>query len=98
MSGYFVKNPNSDLDLAFDWGSEFLESGETIDTDQGWSVHPDNPGQNGLTVQSSSSTATMTSAILAGGRSGDAYLISSSIITTTGRDIRRAMTVRVANV
>ena len=98
MSGYFVKNPGTDLDLAFDWSVGFLESGETIDTDQGWTVHPDEPGSNGITVLSSASNSTTTSVILEGGRPGDAYLVSSSILTTAGRDIRRAMTVRVANV
>ena len=98
MSGYFVKNPNTDLDLAFDWSTGFLENGETIASDQGWNVHPESSGAEGITVQSDSSTPTTTSAILVGGRPGDAYLVSSSILTTTGRDIRRAMTVRVANI
>ena len=97
MSGYYVKNPGTVLDLTFDWGVQFLESGETIATDQGWTVHPDDASGGGISVQSSASTSTTTTAFLAGGRAGDAYLVSSSILTSQGREIRRAMTVRVAN-
>ena len=98
MSGYYVKNPGTVLDLTFDWGTQHLDSGETISTDQGWTVHPDDAGTGGLSVQSNTNTTTTTTAFLQGGRPGDAYLVSSSILTSNGREFRRAMTVRAANI
>ena len=97
MSGYFVKNPGTVLDLTFDWGTQHLETGETIGADQGWTIHPDEAVDGGITVQSNVNTSTTTTAFLAGGRAGNAYLVSSSILTSLGREIRRAMTVRIAN-
>ena len=98
MSGYFVKNPTSTLDYTFDWGFQLLEGGETITTDEGWSVDPDDSGDGGLSVLVTASTATTTTAHLTGGVAGAAYLVSSAIQTDQGRRIERSLIVRVANV
>ena len=50
MSGYFLKNPGSLLDYSFDWGFQLFEPGETIETDLGWTVVPDNAVDGGLVV------------------------------------------------
>ena len=97
MSGYFLKNPGSTLDYSFDWGFQMLDGGEVIDTDLGWAVHPDTTVEGGLTIASSSSTPTTTTAILTGGRTGEAYLVSSRILTSQGREVQRSLTVRIAN-
>lgn len=97
MSGYFVKNSTSTLDYTFDWGFQLLEGGETIASDEGWSVDPDDSSTDGLSVASTASTATSTTAHLTGGVAGSAYLVSSAIQTDQGRRIERSLIVRVAN-
>ena len=87
MSGYFVKNPTSNLDYTFDWGFQLLEGGETIASDLGWTVDPDTSASGGLRVDSSVASATTTTANLADGLPGDAYLVSSAIETNRGRRI-----------
>ena len=98
MSGYFVKNPTSTLDYTFDWGFQLLEGGETVSTDEGWTIDPDDSATGGLSLASTSSTLTTTTAHLAGGVAGAAYLVSSAIQTDQGRRIERSLIVRVANV
>lgn len=97
MSGYFVKNPTSTLDYTFDWGFQLFEAGETIATDEGWSIDPSDAGGEGLSVLVTASTPTTTTAHLTGGVAGAAYLVSSAIQTDQGRRIERSLIVRVAN-
>ncbi len=97
MSGYFLKNPGSLLDYSFDWGFQLFEAGETIETDLGWTVVPDETADGGLTVQQTQSTPTSTTAFLAAGRAGHSYLVSSRIRTTNGREVQRSLNVRIAN-
>ena len=97
MSGYFLKSPDSALDFSFDWGFQFLEGGETIQTDLGWTVHPDTVAAGGVVVDSAVSTPTTTTAVLSGGLPGEAYLVSSRIRTTAGREIQRSLTVRIGH-
>lgn len=97
MSGYFVKNPTSTLDYTFDWGFQLLEGGETIASDEGWTVDPDASGAGGLSVLVTASTPTTTTAHLTDGVAGNAYLVSSAIVTDQGRRIERSLIVRVAN-
>lgn len=97
MSGYFIKSPDSTLDYTFDWGFQLLQGGETIATDQGWTIHPDTAPTGGLAIASASSTPTTTTAFLSGGLPGEAYLLCSRIETSGGRTVQRSMTVRVAN-
>lgn len=95
MSGYFVKNPADISDLSFDWGVQHLDPEETIATDLGWSINPTDTG--GISVQSSNHTASTTTAYLEGGMPGEAYLVSSRVVTDRGRELKRATVVRVAN-
>lgn len=96
MSEYLLKNSETTLTHNFDW-AEML-SGETISTDLGWTVHPDTEAAETLAIGATSSTATTTTAQISGGLPGNAYLISSSIQTENGRDIRRSILLRIANV
>lgn len=98
MTGYYVKNPGSELDVTIDWAQQYLHPGETITSDLGWSVRPDFAASGGLAVLSNSSTANSTTARLAAGQPGDAYLVTSAIATSEGREIHRSVTVRVANI
>ena len=96
MSGYFVKNPGTDMIVGFDWAMQDLAPSETIASDLGWSVTPDgDPGT--LITQSEMQNATTTTATVAFGIAGEAYLVTSAIQTSLGREIRRSVSVRVAN-
>lgn len=96
MNGYFVKDPAGVLDLSFDWSVGHLDPGESIATDLGWTVVPDDP-PDGLAIQSNSQAQTTTTAFLSGGVTGDAYLVSSRVATDQGREIQRSIVVRIAN-
>lgn len=98
MSGYFVKNPSSNLDYTFDWGFQLLEGGETISSDLGWTVDPDDSASGGLRIDSTIASATTTTANLTDGVAGNAYLVSSAILTSQGRRIERSLIVRVAHI
>ena len=96
MSGFFVKNPGTDLTIGFDWALQDLAEGETITSDLGWIVTPDgDPGT--LSTQSEVNDATTSTATVTFGIAGEAYLVTSAIGTSLGREIRRSVTVRVAN-
>jgi len=97
MSGYFLKNPGSILDYTFDWGFQLFEAGEVIQTDLGWTIEPDDTATGGLVIDRTTSTTTTTTAFLSGGITGDAYLVCSRVATSLGREVRRSMTVRIAN-
>ena len=97
MTGYFLKNADSTLDYSFDWAAQILTEGETIQTDMGWTVHPDTSGTGGLAIASTSQTTTTTTAFLSGGIPGETYLICSRVQTTGGREVQRSMTVRVGS-
>lgn len=97
MSEYFLKNPASKLDYSFDWGTQILAAGEQISSDLGWTVTPDTAAVGGLAVISASNTQTTTTAVLGGGKAGEAYLVASHIQTTNGREIRRSLTIRIGN-
>ncbi len=97
MSEYFLKNPASELDYTFDWGSQILTGGEQVSADLGWTVTPDEAAAGGLGVVSASNTTTTTTAVLGGGKPGEAYLVASQIQTTNGRKVRRSLTIRIGN-
>ncbi|MHA1528736.1 MAG: phage fiber-tail adaptor protein [Alphaproteobacteria bacterium] len=97
MNEYFLKNPASELDYTFDWGSQILTGGEQITSDLGWTVTPDEAAAGGLVVVSTSNTSTTTTAVLGGGKPGEAYLVASHIQTTNGRKARRSLTIRIGN-
>ncbi len=94
MNGYFIKNPGSDLDHTFEWSAQILDSGETIDADLGWTLHPSDAD---LTIEATTHTGSTTSVRLAGGLPGEAYLVCSNVQTTNDRNIQRSIVVRVAN-
>jgi hypothetical protein len=95
MSEYLMKNPATTLVHSFDW-AEFL-SGETIAVDQGWAIHPDSISTGALVIGGETLSGTTTSAEISGGLPGEAYLISSTIRTDTGREIQRSILLRVAS-
>ncbi len=86
MSGFFVKNTGSDLDHTFEWSAQILDGDETIESDLGWTLHPDDEG---LVVDATNHSPTTTTVRLSGGAQGKAYLVCSNILTTAGRQIQR---------
>ena len=40
MSGYFLKDPNSELELTVDWRAGYFKQGERVRDDLGWSIRP----------------------------------------------------------
>jgi hypothetical protein len=94
MSAFFVKNTGSDLDHTFEWTAQILDGGETIETDLGWTLHPEG---DGLSIGQSAHSPTTTTVRLTGGVPGRAYLVCSNVLTSAGREIQRSILVRVAN-
>ena len=84
----FVKDPDAELDYAFDW-SLWLE-GDTISSSS-WVV------DSGITIvpASESFTDTITRLFLMGGVIGQDYVLTNSIITPAGRSDDRSVEIRV---
>ena len=96
MSFSKLKDPIAVVDYTFNWNDGYLDStsspAETISTST-WSISPaDSPG---LTVDSSSKTATTATAFFAGGVVGQVYLAVNKVVTTGGRTDERSLTLRV---
>ena len=96
MSFQKLKDPVAVVDYTFNWDDGYLDSTsspvETISTST-WSISPaDSPG---LTVDSSSKTATTATAFFTGGVVGMVYQATNKIVTTGGRTDERSLTIRV---
>jgi len=85
----FAKDPSAVVEFSHDWGESYLRSGEAL-TVSSWSVDP-----AGLTVDSSSYTASLASVTLSGGSPGKLYRVSNAVTTTDGRVEERAIAIRV---
>lgn len=89
MSQSFIKDPSAVLDYGFDW-SEWLESGETISSAV-WTV------PTGLTKDSQSESATITTAWLSGGTAATDYSVACKIVTSAGRTEERTIKIYCRN-
>lgn len=88
MPTSFTKDPRAVLDYLIDW-SGWLATAETI-TASTMTVDP-----AGLTVQSTSFTATTATVWLTGGTLGARYTVTNHITTSAGRQDDRTVTVTV---
>ena len=95
MSGYFLKDPNSELELSVDWRAGYLKQGEGVSDDLGWTVRPVNDVPGELRVVRQECGATRSKATFEGGISGRIYMVSSRIRTTLGRELERTLMFRV---
>lgn len=86
----FLKDPDATIDYMVDWGSGYLEPGETIQS-SGWSVKP--TGEIVLGVASLSGTAAKV--FVSGGVAGKVYQLGNQIVTTGGRTDERSLVIRV---
>ena len=95
MSGYFLKDPNSELELCVEWRAGYLKQDERVSDDLGWSVRPveDVPGE--LRIVSQECGAVSSKATFEGGIPGRIYMVSSRILTTLGRELERTLMFRV---
>lgn len=84
------KDPQAILDYSLDWGTEWLEDGDTI-TASAWTADP----ADDLTVDDQPYTATVTTVWLSGGLAGSAYVVTNHITTALGREDDRSLLVEV---
>jgi len=96
MSGYFLKDPNSELELSMDWRAGYLQRNEKVKDDLGWTVRPVDDVAGELRVVLQECGATNSKATFEGGVSGRTYMVSSRIMTTLGRELERTLMFRVA--
>jgi hypothetical protein len=86
-----LKDPGASLDYGIDWGADWLDgaslSGST------WTVEPVEPG--GLAVEASAVSAGIARVTVRGGIAGRIYRLINAVQASTGRQDRRALTIRV---
>jgi hypothetical protein len=85
----YVKDPNAELDYAFDW-SDWLETGETI------SSHTITVS-TGITKDSDSETDGIVTVWLSGGTAGNWYTVACKVVTSASRTDERTMDIQVKN-
>lgn len=95
MSGYFLKDPDSELELSIDWLAGYLRQDEQVTDDLGWSVQPAEGASGELRVLVQECTGAQSKATFAGGIPGQIYMVASRIKTTLGRELERSIVFRV---
>jgi len=91
MSGYVLKAAEAVTDATVNWREGYLEPGEYIDGDLGWSVEPSGAEIIAQDFDDSSSRAR-----IARGLPGQVYMLCARAMTNTGRRIERALVLRIA--
>jgi hypothetical protein len=89
-----IKDPNAIIDWAIDWGQDYLQEGETIQS-SAWLVEPQE--DDGIEVDSSHHTAGTAVAFLSGGVVGNVYRVTNRVTTSSGRTDDRSITMLVAD-
>ena len=84
-----TKDPDDVLSYSWDF-SDFLATAETIST----IAFPDFPA--GLTLDSSSNTSTVATAVISGGTAGTSYDVTCRITTSAGQTKDVTLTIPVA--
>jgi hypothetical protein len=87
----FLKDPDAALDYSHNWAAGYL--GSKSITGSNWQVLPVEAG--GITIASSSFTATTSTVTLAGGLPGHVYRISNRVTLNDGTSDDRALVLRV---
>lgn len=95
MSGYVLKRAESELDWVLSWANGYLEPGEYVDADMGWSILPVD-SDNDLRIEAQSVDRTTSQAVLSRGIPGKFYMVSARIRTDQGRMLERSVVMRVA--
>lgn len=86
----FLKDPDATIDYMVDWGANYLEQDETIQSSS-WTVKP--TGEITLGVASLSGTSAKI--FVSGGVAGHVYQLGNRIVTSGGRTDERSLVIRV---
>ena len=86
-----LKDPEATLDYSIDWGAQYLSDDCLVDSK--WRVEPQEAG--GLTVMGSQFDAKVATAQVAGGLLGHVYRLSNHVVTLSGHEDRRSVTLRL---
>ena len=84
MASSFLKDPDAVLDYKIDW-SDWLGS-DTI-SESSWTV------PSGIMKDSDSKTSTSATIWLSGGTDGEEYTVTNHIVTASGREEDRSITI-----
>lgn len=82
----YDKDPSAVLDYAINW--EMWLDGDTISTST-WTA------EDGITIDSSSNSTTLTTVWLSGGTANTTYTVTNRIVTAAGRTDERSLYIRV---
>lgn len=85
------KDPNATLDWSWDWSDWIDTPGGEVITVSTFSATP------GISIGTTSNTATSATAWLSGGTDGRPYTVTNEITTNKGRIDNRSITIRVKN-
>lgn len=88
---YYLKDPQSRVDYAMDWASDYLD-GQTIAASL-WQVDPDEA--DGIFVDAASHDLTRSAVTLSGGIPGHVYRITNRVTFSDGRRDDRSILLRV---
>ena len=86
-----LKDPDSILDYAVDWSSEYL--GEDIVTQSSWTIDP--VEDSGVIVIASEFDSGMTTVTAGGGIAGHIYQLTNPVVLASGLTDNRSVTLRV---
>ena len=95
MSGYFLKDPSSELELSIDWLAGYLQQDEQVSDDLGWSIQPVEDAPEELRVLVQECSGVRSKATFVDGISGQIYMVASRVRTTLGRELERSFVFRV---
>ncbi len=91
MSGYVLKAAEAVTEATVNWRRGYLEPGEFVDGDLGWSVSPSGPRIICQRFDDGASHARV-----AAGRAGQTYMLAARVLTNTGRTLERSLVLRIA--
>ena len=95
MSGYLLKPHGREALASIDWSQGYLEPGEYVDADLGWSVEPVGAGGDACVGAQSFDDKTSYAQIREG-VPGKVYMLCARALTNTGRALERAIVLRIA--
>jgi len=95
MSGYLMKARRHHALCSIDWREGYLDAGESLADDLGWSVTPtETVADAGIIAQLQG--ADTSDAIVAGGVPGKTYMLSARVRTDRGRELACSVVLQVA--
>ena len=95
MSGYLLKAAEQDALAAIDWSEGYLEPGEYVDADLGWTISPHGVAEVPR-IKRQAVDLTTSYARIAEGDVGAVYMLAARARTNTGRDLERSIVLRIA--